>query len=176
MDPNLKTPLVGAGTALFVLFFNWCWTLYTQHRTKNRIRTMIRLELDDNIKRLRAFMDEAETSVRFSSESAMSGMQRADALMANKLPSWNHRIWDSLTQSIPLALKPREIEFVYSLYNELDELTRMKTEEYKIGDSLYDWSTSFMEKVSAILEAGNPLNKNYKISLPAKKPQLELKD
>src|SRR5438105_4051934 len=102
MDSTLKAAWIGAVAGFVVWFFSWLWTLWTDHRARNRIRSMIRVEIDDNLALLRRFIEAVDARVNFTA-SPMARMQRGDALSTEPLPTFSHRIWEDLTPSVPIG-------------------------------------------------------------------------
>src|SRR2546423_2227269 len=155
MDSTLTGAWIGAVAGLTVWFFNWLWMLWGEHKLRKRIRTMISIEIEDNIEMLDTFYAAVRNAIRFNEDSALAGMQKADVLSMLPLPIWNYRIWESLTTSIPLALNGDEIRAVHLQHKRFDELTRLKSIK---PDSLYDWTKEFEAAISNILQMNNPLN------------------
>lgn len=155
MDATLTAEWIGAVAGFVVWFFSWLWTLWTDRRARKRIRTMITLEIEDNLSGLRAFVAAVEVRVNFTNVSHLATMQRGDALSAIPLPEFSHRIWETLTSSLPVGLNEDEIRQVYHSYSELNELTRLKGISH---DPRSQWRPEVEGVLNGLLEKGNPIS------------------
>jgi len=104
------------------------WTMFSDYRTRVRIRTMLRIELNDNLSALQ--------------------------MRIIPLPEWKFAAWDAITSSIPLALNEREIKSVHDLRRRLLRLCAMKQTP---AEPRSQWSAEFEDRVREILTEGNPL-------------------
>ena len=154
MDSTLKAAWIGAVAGFVVWFFSWLWTLWTDRRARNRIRTMVNIEIEDNLEALTGFLAEVDNRVNFTN-SPMANMQRGDALSSVPLPTFSHKIWESLTASIPTGLNESEIRDVHGFHAQLDESIRLKN--ISRGPQS-QWRTDVEGVVNGLLERGNPLS------------------
>jgi len=119
-----------------------------------RVRTMLSIEIDDNVAALEKFDDGIDDQLVFSESPNRKGMQRPEVLSATQLPSWKHDYWQSLTTSIPLALTPDEIRKCHLHHFLLDELTTIKGTS---RSNLSTWHHVIEQTISKLKELGNPL-------------------
>ncbi len=122
MDVAIISALIGAIAATIT---SAIWSRLEERRKRNRMRTMIGLELANNLDALRNFCAEVDQRVTFQSPQ-IANMERGDALSTIVLPAFVGRVWESLTPDIPMALDEGEIKDVYHFYKQLDELSRLK--------------------------------------------------
>ena len=155
MDRTILAALIGAVAGFVVGLFNWLWTLYSEHNVRTRIRTMLSLEIEENLTALRAFRSAAENRETLTAPH-FAGMQRRDAFTTAPLPTFKHAIWEGLVASIPLALGEKEIPVVHRIHFGLDELTRLKTFSAGLSSSR-EWRDNFEHQINALLQTGNPL-------------------
>jgi hypothetical protein len=155
MDSTLKAAWIGAVAGFVVWFFSWLWRLWTDRRARNRIRSMIRIEIDDNLDALHLFLEAVDRRVSFTS-SPLARMQRGDALSALDLPMFSHRIWEALTASVPVGLNETEIQKVHRFHAKLDELARLKGLSH---DTQSQWHREVDTLIDAIVSLGNPLHR-----------------
>ena len=154
MDSTLKAAWIGAVAGFVVWFFSWLWSLWTDRRARNRIRTMVSLEIEDILRVLREFNETVEASVTLRGAAHMANMQRGDALSSVPLPPLSHRIWETLTASIPLGLSENEIRQVHHFHLQLDELVRLKGIS---RDPRSVWHRNVDAVLNGLLTAGNPI-------------------
>ncbi len=154
MDSTLKAAWIGAVAGFVVWFFSWLWTLWSDRRARKRIRTMISIEIQDNLSSLREFCAAVEERVTFTNASHLANMQRGDTLSAIPLPEFSHRIWESLTPSIPLGLNENEIREVHRFHALLDELIRLKGIS---RDPISQWRNEVEGVINRLLEKGDPI-------------------
>lgn len=153
-DSTLKAAWIGAVAGFVVWFFSWLWKIWTDRRARKRIRTMLSIEIEDNLTTIRGYLSDVESRINFTS-SPMANMQRGDALSSVPLPEFSHRIWESLTPSVPIGLNESEIRKVYGFHDQLDELTRLKGIS---RDPRSEWRISVENVISGLLESGNPID------------------
>lgn len=152
---NLFATVIGAAGGFAVWLLNWLWILYSERRLRIRIRTMLSIELEENLEALREFLSTAQKSVTLN-KSPLTGIQSHDQFFTFPLPTWKHDIWAGLTASIPLALKEQEIKEVHHFHFKLDELTRQRIDSQDTL-SRFEWSRSFEDQINVLLKRGNPL-------------------
>ncbi|HVS83634.1 MAG TPA: hypothetical protein VHE60_18025 [Pyrinomonadaceae bacterium] len=116
---------------------------------------MISIEIQDNLVSLRAFCAAVEERVNLSEASPLANMQRGDALGAIPLPTFGHRIWETLTSSIPVGLNENEIKDVHCFHSQLDELIRLKGISH---DPRSQWHREVGRVINCLLEKGNPID------------------
>ena len=155
MDATLTAAWIGAVAGFVLWFFSWLWTLWTDRRARNRIRTMISIEMEDNLETLREFCSAVEERVNFTNASHLANMQRGDALSTLPLPTFSHRIWETLTSSIPVGLNENEIIDVHRFHAQLDELVRLKSIS---RDPQSQWRADVENVIEGLLHKGNTLN------------------
>jgi hypothetical protein len=155
MERTLLAALIGAAGGLVVWLFNWLWLLYSGHKTRTRIRTMLSIEVDENLAALRAFLSAAQSHVTLTA-SPLAEMQRRDQFATALLPTFKHATWTALLASIPLALQEQEIRGVHQFHLDLDELARLKTSARGVSSG-HEWSDNFGAQINALLRRGNPL-------------------
>jgi hypothetical protein len=155
MDRTILAAVIGAVGGFVVWLFSWFWTLYSERKIGTRIRTMLSLEIEENLTALRAFCSAAENRQTLTA-SHFAGMQRRDAFATAPLPTFKHGIWESLVASIPLALREREIPALHWFHFGLNELTRQKALSEGLLSSR-EWRDSFERQINELLQIGNPL-------------------
>lgn|SRR6185295_5659648 len=158
MDSTLTGAWIGAVAGLVLWILNTSWLVYSEHRKAKRVRTMIKVEINDNLEHLGAFIALIERTARgHAPGSTLHIIARHDALRHFRLQPWNRRVWNSLTESIPLALNPHEIETVYFWYNQLEELARIEEQRTAFASEA-EWATTFETLIQQILASGSPLD------------------
>jgi hypothetical protein len=126
---------------------------------ESKVRTILKIELEDNLDRLRDFIKEANSRVNFPKTSNMSLIQRSDGLRSTPLPEFSRQRWEATaTSNLIEALDNEEIKQVNGFYKELDRIIRLKREMLKDNKcSNSDWRKEFEAALNNILEKGNPL-------------------
>ena len=154
MDPTLEGAWIGAVAGVVLWGANILWTLlWTERRARKRIRTMLRLEMDDNRAAVQQFLAAVEAKAANTQQSP--GMDpRHFALSTVGLPTFSHRIWETLTDSIPIALDEAEIAQVHLFHNYLDELVRLKGMQ---RNDLPAWVALFEQVISDLMSIRNLL-------------------
>jgi len=143
------------GVAVFVVsVLNLAWILSKEYRTRRNLRTMICIEIEDNLARLKQFWSSAESASTFS-RSPLSTLQKNDAFRFNPLPILGHRIWESLTASIPVALGADKIRKVHYFHAELDEISKLKEGD----DTPSKHAAHLREAIERVIQNGNPLER-----------------
>jgi len=158
MDSTLTAAWIGASAGFVVFLFTWLWSLYSDHRRAKRIRTMINVEINDNLEHLSSYLSLVERTADQAPNSTIRIIVRHEALKEFKLRPWNRRIWNSVTELIPLALTSEEIKATYSWYNQLEELIELEGSIASFR-SESDWGAAFEGAIKAVFESGNPLDK-----------------
>jgi len=121
------------------------------------LRTMISMEIDENLAKLREFSKAVNGRIAFPPESSIAIVQRSDALRSQPLPSVSRRYWETTpTPSIAEALSSAEIEGVHQFYAQLDELARLKTDKSEYPRRS-EWRKAFEPVMQGLIERGNPL-------------------
>jgi hypothetical protein len=123
-----------------------------------RIRTMLSVEINDNVKALDKFDAGIDYQLVFSDNPVRKGMTRPEVLGITQLPSWKHEYWRALTASIPLALSPDEIRKCHEHHTMLDELTTIKGTSRSAASST--WHNAIEQTLSKLKEIGNPLRQS----------------
>ena len=154
MSPEVKSALLGVSGALLVWIVSWLWSLHLDHRTGKRVRTMLSLEIDENLHNLTKWRESAKKSVTFS-QGVLPDMQYGDALGMLDLPAWGHGRWQEGLQLIPIALDEEEIRHVHRFHQRLDEVS-----EFKKRNHLRSEFEELGNLVDGILKSGNPLKKS----------------
>jgi len=157
MDRTLYAALIGAAGGLVVWLLNWFWLLYSDHKTGVRVRTMLSIELEENLTALRVFLSAAENHVTLPA-SPLGNVQLGDQLAIAPLPTWKHDVWDRLVASIPSALGEHKIMEVHQVHVDLEELTRLKMSSRGVSSG-HVWCDNFKTQINALLQRGNPLKK-----------------
>lgn len=122
-----------------------------------RVRTMLSVEIEDNVKALERFDAGIDLQPVFSDPPVRKGIDRPEVLSVTQLPSWKHEYWRTLTTSIPLALSPDEIHKCHEHHSLLDELTVIKgTSRNKIST----WHNVMEQKMNDLKKKGNPLQQS----------------
>jgi hypothetical protein len=154
MDPTLTAAVIGLVGGFVIWLLNWLWTLYTECRARNRVRTMISIEVAENLNRLRHFWDTARGRAQFPEGSIQAEIGVGDALATIPLPPWSHRMWESLTALIPSALREDEITNIHLVHTQLDNLTKLQGID---RESRSGWAVAFKQIVKELIEKGNPI-------------------
>lgn len=128
-----------------------------QHTQVSGLRTMISIEIDESLAKLKEFWKAVNDRITFPTESPIAMAQRSDALRSQPLPSFGRRYWETTpTPNIAEALSPAEIEGVHQFYAQLDELARLKTEKTEYPKRS-EWRKAFEPVMQELIERGNPL-------------------
>jgi hypothetical protein len=158
MDRTLFAALIGAAGGSVVWLCNWLWLPYSERKLSNRIRTMLSIELEENLIALRAFSSSAQDHVTLTAPH-IAKLQRGDQFATAALPPWKRDIWTGLLASLPLALQEDDIRAVHQCYFELDELTKLKASSRGVSSG-HEWFEAFDVKVHSLLQRGNPLRRS----------------
>jgi hypothetical protein len=155
MDRTILAAVIGAVAGFVVWLFNWFWTLFSERKSRIRIRTMLSIELEENLTALRSFYATAQSQATLTA-TPLAKMQQRDYLTTADLPAWNHAFWNGLVTSVPFALRPHEIRAVYGIHCGLDELSRLRASSAGLNSGL-EWRDAFEDLIKRLLEAGNPV-------------------
>lgn len=93
-------------------------TQWREHQTEkaeiNSTRTMLALEVEQNLERLHDLWGAIEKAIpRYSGTGSLEEAEWAYALLSIPWPGWDRRAWDELTGRIPRALKSEKIRQVH---------------------------------------------------------------
>ena len=116
---------------------------------------MVRIEIEDNLAKLREFQSRSNQASTFSEGRSPSAVQRCDALRLNALPTFKHCSWRSLMASIPTALSPKKITRVHHFQSQLTELVALKQRHDLVPSEHAD---AVEKALKRIIENGNPLS------------------
>jgi len=99
----------------------------TERKEARAVRTLLSLEIDQNIALLKEWW--GEVTEADSPEEDPDHYRRvvANRLIELPLPSWSHKMWESQTLLLPVALKREEIMQVYDIHSGLDRLAAIRS-------------------------------------------------
>ena len=137
---------------VIVAVLNVSWILYREWRTRRRIRTMICVEIEDNLQRLRDFQAKAHKASTFTNNPTLSTVQQNDALRSNTWPSPISSFWRSLAGSVSTALSSKQVTDVYRFHAQLVEMATIKSDT---EPSVH--AARIQAELAQVIEIGNPL-------------------
>jgi hypothetical protein len=153
IDTTIAAALIGAAGGFVIWLLNLLSTLYAERRTAKRIRTMLMIEVEDNLRALRNFRGAAEGSVQFSQAKHLGRMEYRDAITRNTLPKAERRVWEILTSSLPLALTAEEIHGLHQFHSRLNQLSGL----HSLAQHGTERREAFITDLDSILGDGNPI-------------------
>lgn len=153
MRVEIEAAIIGVSGALLVWLASWLWTLHIERRTGTRIRSMLSMEIDENLQTLQGWWKRTNNSA-FTSDSPMAGVQHVDAVRTLKLPIWSHRVWQATVQLVPMALNEAQYREVHRHHHSLDQLSALKKLDNQRPSSFEERVRTAVEE---ILKVGNPL-------------------
>ncbi len=184
MQSDVIAALLGAiiGAASGWLF-NELTTRQRERRSEQKlivtVRTLLSLEIDQNIKHLRDYWEDANNLANPSASARSNELQLARRVTRIPVPIWNREAWASQLPHVTTALQDDEIRAVHNIYGHLDQvaangtmLTQLAEQEawhsgppgtvQPTGGGPFDWNArSLVEKMrghyNEVLVLGNPL-------------------
>jgi hypothetical protein len=132
-----------SGTSLgFLLSELRQWT--TEGKQAERVRTMLKLEIEQNKVLLREFWSKASQAELLPEPD----FNIAQSLLAISLPQWSRRVWDSQVSLLPVALSEEEIKQIHSLYNRLDQIKEKNSQLFDLSSRIpseIEWGSNLRE-------------------------------
>jgi predicted RNA binding protein YcfA (HicA-like mRNA interferase family) len=107
--PNLRVP---PGTLISR------WSLHLGRKTGKRVRTMLRVEIGENLRALPAWWDQTNAGGS-PSENKWANKQRQKDIRKLDLPAWSQGMWRAVVQVqlVPNALDEEKIKAVHRFYS-----------------------------------------------------------
>ena len=97
----------------------------TEKRQAGAIRTMLRLEISQNLASLRDFWGKVNQVDESEQDPDLARLRLARRMIESPLPHWSHRMWESQMSLLTIGLSEEEIKQVHDLHNRLDAITRV---------------------------------------------------
>lgn len=108
----------------------------TEEEQARAIRTLLSVEIEQNIAWLRDFVSRVKQPDGADSGKETTPLDVARRLTQMPMPGWSHKMWESQLQWVKLALDDKQISQVHLFHKQLDRigeirtsLTRLETEE-----------------------------------------------
>lgn len=143
--------MIGAGSVLLSWGVSSLATFCSNRRRNKRIRSMLYLEMQLNLNLLNSYMEFVDEN----SKSVASGI-----VMHKYMPQvWRHRVWESLTESIPLALNPTEIRDTFLFHQRFDELDLLRANGKDLpSEQIPLWAGKYVEQIQRIQKESLPFS------------------
>jgi hypothetical protein len=94
----------------------------TEKRQAGAIRTLLRLEIDQNLALLRDFWSEVNQVDESEEDPDLARLRLARRMVGLPVPHWCHTMWKSQTPLLVVALSEEEIKQVHNLHIGLDAI------------------------------------------------------
>lgn len=142
------------------------------------VRTLIKLEIQQNIDELEAFWNRLQQQ-EVDSNNPQQISSKVFRLSKTPIPPWAHKAWESQMSKVPAVFKPLEIVQISNTYKKLMQISNLLNmlpnreidigtkigTVYNVGDVMimgsYDSEISFLHDLEAfileVLKAENPL-------------------
>jgi hypothetical protein len=124
---------------------------------KERIRTLLSLEIESNLVVLTKYQAAAKDRGKDFSQAPMGHALVLDGFKYNDLPKLDRAVWLSLLPRLPDSdLSPQELNQIHTFYKELENLDAIKK---SIGpaDQKMDKERDLENPLAAVNQGGNPL-------------------
>jgi hypothetical protein len=118
------------------------WT--TEGKQADRVRTMLKLEIEQNLFLLREFWSKASQAELLPEPD----FNIAQSFLAISLPQWSRRVWESQVSLLPVALSEEEIKQIHSLYNRLDQIKEKSSQLFDLVSRIpseIEWGSNLRE-------------------------------
>lgn len=130
MDITIKAAFIGAMAALIAavvtVVLGASLEVWRQRREGNRIRVLLEVEIDHNLRELDLFWNQLEQADPKKQESYVYGSARAKKLLELRLPNWGNQVWENQMHLLVDVLNQQQIDQVLSFYRKLDAITTIK--------------------------------------------------
>jgi hypothetical protein len=137
------------------------WT--TEGKQADRVRTMLKLEIDQNISLLRENWEYWNKAIQ-SNKSSQKISNLCRSLRAIPLPQWSRRVWEGQVSLLPIALNEEENRKVDSLYSQLNKITKITSQlSVLVSDVL---SLDVPEPYESALDLDSEPNRRYNQDQP----------
>jgi hypothetical protein len=161
----------------------WLQEIRAEKRQARAVRTLLSLEIDQNLEILRDFWNKMKGVDDSGQSTSKDYLRLALRLIELPLPNWSHKAWESQMSLLVRALKDQEIKQVHNFHTQLDAISGIRStllalnvgnrEEASpallLQSGLANWFTKAFEPkasqlgeeceqiVRALLDKGNPL-------------------
>ncbi|WP_017300653.1 hypothetical protein [Nodosilinea nodulosa] len=190
VKPIASSPAIASLLGVFIGFLlNFLRDSYKENRVANKekksIRTLIRLEIQQNIDELKLFWEQVVKEISEDEISVFAtGRQITSRLLKlskSPFPEWRCKAWESQMTRVPAAFEDNEIVQIQSTYKRMSKITSllnllprgpinigvsMAEATFSSGGFLIDnyedelsfWK-DFEVLVLSVIESGNPVDK-----------------
>lgn len=135
MDPTIKGAIIaaaaGVGCVVLGVMFEVVRVWWRDRKTRARVRTMLRLEIDQNLEYLRQCWEHSKEFTVLGRTHQLDPLEMARELTRFPAVTWSHRFMDAVIPQLPLALNESEIREVHQFHTELDVLAAIQAEAVK---------------------------------------------
>jgi hypothetical protein len=126
---TIYAALIGVGGILIGIILSFCLeslrTWYRENNTKRRVRELLRLEIDHNLKELNEFWGEMRQVEPSKIITDFQILPEVLKLTGIPLLMWSHNIWQSQLSLLHVALKDDEAKETHFIHRKLDEITNL---------------------------------------------------
>ncbi len=147
------------GVVLGFLLHELSSLIRTKRKEKQQqqsVHTLIRIEIDQNLEKLRDFwgkVDPVDKNVMHSDENFHH------RLIETGLPQWSHKIWENQMSLSPMALNENELKKVHYCHEQLKKITALHSHlvTLLVFKKRVEEIFQLKEIIEDVINAGNPL-------------------
>jgi hypothetical protein len=173
-------PLLGVIIGFMLNFACECYKEnITKREERKSVRTLVRLEIQQNIEELQIFWDRLKKLDKNIADPKLRISASITRLSTSPMPSWNYRALESQVSKLPTVFKSEKITQIQSNYKRLKQILNLldllpnrkiaigttMANTYMAGDVFlihnYDNESSFWKDfedlILCTLDAGNPI-------------------
>lgn len=110
------------------------------------VRTMLSLEIDQNLALLRDFWSKTKDVDLPEDKPDRHNLILVRRLSESPLPLWSHKMWESQMPLLATALSEEEIKQVHRHHNKLDAITAIRTQLSTLKEERHQYSMLQHEK------------------------------
>jgi hypothetical protein len=187
MDPEIVKLIVAPTTTILGVILGFLLSsireFYKENCAKREemqsVRTLVRLEIQQNIDELQLFWDRLKKSDKSITNPKLQINTNVIQLSKSPIPSWSYRTWESQMSKLPTVFESEEIVQIQRNYKRLNQISNLLdllpnrkiatgttlATSYMAGDLVPIWNydnesifwKDFETIVLCTLNAGNPI-------------------